>query len=147
MMPAEVAELLDRQRDVTLFMRDANGCPIGYPMTIFARPSHNAEIVFSTYRKSAKMRHLERDGRVVVLAMRAVGDAVQWVSLAGHATVWSPTASELDGLPRTMSATHEARVPEGLTGRVRDRLLSGKRVLIRIVLTEPERAALAESRR
>jgi hypothetical protein len=52
----------DAVRDVVLFCRDTTGRPIGYPMrTTACEPE---ALVFTTYRKSAKVRHIERDPRV-----------------------------------------------------------------------------------
>src|SRR6266568_1964203 len=90
-------QFLAAHRDVVLFCRDADGSPIGYPMRSVSVSGSAA--YFTTYRKSAKVRHLERDPAACLLCFVPTGGGrVEWVEVSGPATLWSPTAAELDGL-------------------------------------------------
>jgi len=132
-------EFLRHLPDVVLFCRDVTGSPIGYPMRTVAVT--DAAIVFTTYRKSPKVAHLERDPRACVLATEwprcpadpgvAAGWAVRWLSVSGRARVVTPTGDQIrevfgdGGRP-----DGETRVPAGMADHVQDRLRDGKRVLV-----------------
>jgi general stress protein 26 len=86
----EVAAHLEQHREVTLFCHDSEGHPIGYPMMLVG--VRGIELLFSTYAKSAKVRHMRADPRVAVLSVSAGDPAdLSWVSLNGTATIWQPT--------------------------------------------------------
>jgi hypothetical protein len=122
----------DAVRDVVLFCRDEAGKPIGYPMrTVACEPG---ALIYTTYRKSAKVRHLERDPRVCVLATRWDGGVLRWQSVEGRARVIVPSHEEID---RVMGTPHrsggrgtEPRVPDGMGDFVKLRLREGKRVFV-----------------
>lgn len=127
-----------------MFCRGADGAPIGYPMFIFARRA--TEIILSTYRKSAKVRHIERDARVAMLSVTSPSpETTRWVSLTGHAHVWQPGEAEVDVL--LAGGGGDGRVPEHVAQLVRRRLLDGKRILLRIELDSPELLAIREATR
>jgi hypothetical protein len=121
----------DDHPEVALFGRDAAGHPIGYPMRVAA--IDGSRVHFTTYRKSAKVAHFERDPRASVLAYEVQGDElVSWVAVTGTAVIWSPTEEELEAaLPGMGDGTREARVP-GMAEHVRNRILEGKRILLTV---------------
>ena len=132
-------DFLREVRDVVLFCRDATGFPIGYPMRTVA--ATDAAIVFTTYRKSPKVAHLERDPRVCVLATEwpgspedpdvAAGPPLRWLSVSGEARVVAPTDEQIRSVfGGGASRDGEARVPVGMADHVQDRLRDGKRVLV-----------------
>jgi hypothetical protein len=132
-------EFLSRIRDVILFCRDAAGHPVGYPMRTAACVEE--ALVFTTYRKSAKVAHIERDPGVCVLATEPVeelGDPgepprrrVRWMSVNGEARVVLPTDNQIQEVFGTQSGGDtETRVPVGMSDHVRSRLRDGKRVLV-----------------
>lgn len=125
----DAVQFLAEHRDVTLFCRDDNGSPIGYPMR--STSVSHTDLCFTTYRKSAKVRHLEADPVVRLLCFAVEGNTVEWVEAGGTATLWSPTVDELDQL---LSGPRDMRVPEGMLDHVRSRILSGKRIMIRVEL-------------
>lgn len=131
-------QFLEAHPDVALFGRDGAGHPIGYPMRIVS--VDGGRVHFTTYRKSAKVAHFERDGRAAVLAQQ-VDDSgvVHWLSVEGTAVVWSPTEAELDAVfSGSAGATAEARVPEGMSEFVRRRILEGKRILLTVGVERAE---------
>jgi hypothetical protein len=100
-------------------------------------------LVYTTYRKSAKVGHMERDPRVCVLVSDTppAGErAVRWASIAGTVRIVSPTEEEISesfaggrrgpGIEESESQEGESRVPAGIGALVQDRLRGGKRVLL-----------------
>jgi hypothetical protein len=127
---AGVVRFLAEHRDMVLFCRDRDGCPVGYPMR--STSVTDSAIYFTTYRKSAKVQHLERDPVVRLLCfVTGDGDRVEWVDAGGTAVLWSPTADELD---RLLSGPRDPRVPAGMLDHVRTRILEGKRIMIKVEL-------------
>ena len=126
-----VIDFLRETPDVVLFCRDRSGVPIGYPMrTVAVLPGR---LLFTTYRKSAKVRNLERDPRTSVLAARWSESDVRWVHVAGIAEIMAPSEDELDVLfGKRDGGTNDPRVPAGMSGYVRQRIRDGKRVVVAI---------------
>jgi hypothetical protein len=134
-------EFANSFRDSVIFCRDGAGVPIGYPMrTVACRES---VLVYTTYRKSAKVAHMERDPRVCVLVSETppAGErAVRWVSIAGTVRIVSPTEDEIresfaggrrgPSIEEGVSEEGESRVPAGIGTLVQERLRGGKRVLL-----------------
>lgn len=118
-----------------LFCRDEGGNPIGYAMrSITYEPRR---LFFSTYTKSAKVRHLQADPEIACVVMSEGGADEcwpSWVSLQGRAEVYRPTPAEAESILGHSSP--EVRVPESVITKVHDRLLSGKRSLIRLDVQE-----------
>ena len=123
-----VAALLSATRDVVLFCRDSGGAPIGYPMRTLA--THHDAVVFTTYAKSAKIRHLRRDPKACVLVTSSTSEGIVWASISGLARVVHPEPAELDEL--FDDSSNDERVPMWMAGSVRQRLAEGKRVLLEI---------------
>jgi hypothetical protein len=126
---------LARHRDVVLFCHDEKGGPIGYPMTVVS--TAHGMIHFTTYRKSAKVRHLERDPRVSVLSFVPEGASVRWASAWGTAVFWEPSEADLDEI---FASGRDDRAPAGMAANVRSRILEGKRVLVRVEVDRSETA-------
>jgi general stress protein 26 len=123
-----VTRFVDEHRDVVLFCRDARGDPIGYPMRTTACDAKR--LIFTTYRKSAKVRNLERDARVCVYVPGTAPEQPRWTSITGIARVVAPSASEIDAMFPARS--DEPRVPAGMAAFVKQRLREGKRILVEV---------------
>jgi hypothetical protein len=94
-------------------------------------------LYFATYTKSAKVRHLLADPEVacVVVSEDRAGEGwPPWVSLRGSGEIYRPSAAEIETMLERGSP--EARVPVSVIATVHDRLLSGKRSLIRLDVQE-----------
>jgi hypothetical protein len=134
----DVVEFIRANHRVFLFCRDDARRPIGYAMRSVAyRPATRA-LAFTTYAKSAKVKHLRSAPEVACL----IGDDEGWVSVSGLARIYQPSAAEVDGLIGERSP--DQRVPDAVVTKVRDRLLSGKRCVIGLTLTEVRAAALPD---
>ena len=136
----DVVEFIRGNHRVFLFCRDGARRPIGYAMRSIAyRPATRA-LSFATYAKSAKVHHLRSAPEVACL----IGDDEVWVSVAGFAHVYQPSAAEVNELIGDSSP--DQRVPESVVAKVRDRLISGKRCFIGLTLTEVRVADLPDRR-
>jgi Pyridoxamine 5'-phosphate oxidase len=135
-LSSEVLAFLDVHRDVVLFCRDKSERPIGYPMRTVA--CHDSGVTFTTYRKSAKVRNIERDPRVCVVATDRDGTSVRWVSVSGTARVVAPSDAEIEDIFGTAGTGDgaEGRVPGGMGEFVKERLRDGKRILIEVEYLE-----------
>ncbi len=132
--PSLVA-FLQRNHRAFLFCRDGDGHPIGYAMRSVAYEP--GRLYFSTYTKSAKVRHLLADPEaacVVLSEEQTDADWPSWVSLRGRAEVYRPSSEEIEAM--LSGSSSEERVPQSVITKVHDRLLSGKRCFIRIDLEE-----------
>ncbi|MEE6137570.1 pyridoxamine 5'-phosphate oxidase family protein [Mycobacterium sp. 050128] len=132
----DVVEFIAAHHRVFLFCRDGARRPIGYAMRSVTYRSATRCLYFATYAKSAKVQHLRSAPEVACL----IGDNEGWVSVCGHASVYRPSAAEVDELIGDSSP--DPRVPESVVTKVRDRLLSGKRCFIGLTLTELRAAEL-----
>jgi hypothetical protein len=132
----EVVDFICTNHRAFLFCRDGDRRPIGYAMRTIAYHSASRCLYFTTYTKSAKIRHLLANPEVACL----VGDDSGWVSVNGVAWVYQPSEAEIDGLIGVGST--DDRVPDSIVTTVRDRLLSGKRCFIEILLDEVRAAQL-----
>jgi hypothetical protein len=115
-----------------LIVNGPNGAPIGYPMT---SRLFDGALEFNTYRKSAKMAHIIRDGRVccvVVPRDRAADPRV--LTLWGRAEPDEGSVAPWIEASRDATATPGFEVPVDIAQQVRQRLLSGKRVIVRVAL-------------
>jgi hypothetical protein len=131
-----VADFIGSQHRVFLFCRDGARRPIGYAMRSVAYRPDTRCLSLATYANSAKVRHLRSAPEVACL----IGDDKGWVSVSGSARVYQPSAAEVDELIGDSSP--DQRVPDSVVTKVRDRLLSGKRCLIGLTLTEVRAADL-----
>jgi hypothetical protein len=130
-----LVEFLRRNHRAFLFCRDDTGGPVGYAMrSVTYEPGR---LYFSTYTKSAKVRHLLADPEAacVVMSDDPAGEGwPSWASLQGRAEIYRPSPAELEPMLERSSA--EVRVPEAVIAKVHDRLLSGKRCFIRLDVRE-----------
>ena len=136
----DVVEFIRANHRVVLFCRDGARRPIGYAMRSVAYHSATRCLYFATYATSAKVGHLRSAPEVACL----IGDEEGWVSVGGLAHIYQPSAAEVDELVGESSP--DQRVPESVVTKVRDRLLSGKRCLIGLTLTEVRAADLPDRR-
>jgi len=129
------------ERRAVLFASDRRGAPIGYPMTVLAADA--TEVLFTTYAKSAKVRHLAADPRaaVLLLAPPTPTGPLRWVSLQGRAVVSAPTPAQVEDLFARRGS--DPRVPVAVLERTRRRLLDGKRVVITVVVDSASPGAAA----
>ena len=116
---------------VFLLARRSDGYPTGYAMMATARPADRV-IEFSTYRASAKVKNLVREGAGSVLAVADGPDGRRMLLAEG-------TVSLAEG-PRHLG---DPRAGAGATGEVPAEILStvarshesGKRVVLELHLT------------
>ena len=130
-----LVDFLRRHHRAFLFCRDEGGSPIGYAMRSITYEEQR--LYFATYTKSAKVRHLQADPEVacVVVSEDRAGECwPSWVSLWGRADIYRPSPEETESILER--STPELRVPESVITKVHDRLLSGKRSLIRLDIEE-----------
>ena len=137
-----VMEFMTRNHRVFLFCRDDAERPIGYAMRSVAYAAATHCLYFATYTKSAKVRHLRADPDVacLVLPSEPSDGAAHWVSVRGTADVYRPSATEIDAM--IDAASPDSRVPDAVVAKVKDRLLSGKRSLIRLTVDQVRAADL-----
>ena len=132
-LEATLVEFLNDNRRAFLFCRDESGRPIGYAMQSVG--CDLTSLYFSTYAKSPKVKHLRADSAAacIVLSGQDVMDQ-PWVSVRGNAEVYQPSAEEINEM--IGAGTTDGRVPHAVVAKVRDRLISGKRCFIRLVIDE-----------
>ncbi|CAJ62641.1 MULTISPECIES: pyridoxamine 5'-phosphate oxidase family protein [Frankia] len=139
-----------------LIVTGADGGPIGYPMTV---RWCDGTLEFNTYRRSAKVTHLRRDGRVCVVVVprdRAAdrrvlsvwgrvqpgeGSIEHWMHDGdGTDPTPSPSTPPQTTPPHVTSphvtapqvTTPHVTTPPHVVSRVRERLLDGRRIIIRV---------------
>jgi hypothetical protein len=120
-------------RRAVLFCRDDRGLPIGYPMSIFL--TEGTTLLFTTYAKSAKVARFEADPYVHVVVQSGGADEPTWLSFDGSLRVERPDGAQVDAMFERR--TQDPRVPAAVTASVRARLVDGRRVLLRVVPSEP----------
>jgi hypothetical protein len=128
-------QFLADHAQVYLIVRRPDGTPMGYPMT--GRWLHGG-LEFSTYRKSAKVRYVERDERVCCLVVprdRAKDDRV--LAVWGGAAVNDASRQRWQESLDDREQKVNVEVPAAVRAKVADRLVTNKRVIIRV---EVERA-------
>jgi hypothetical protein len=106
-----------------------DGAPTIHPMTGFFG---DGRITMTTYRKSAKARNVERDGRAACLVVNGYGKTpVEAVCVRGRAAL-----RRAEGLAPPTRASDAPKVSAAVSGRVADRMASGKRVLLAVAAEE-----------
>jgi Pyridoxamine 5'-phosphate oxidase len=123
----DLSSFIETHRRAFLVTRTAAGGPTAHPMTLIP---HDGTMYFNTYRKSAKARNLARDPRLACVVTSPELDA--WVTVKGRA---EEVAAE--ELPASMlgGGGAEGIITHADLARVRERVASGKRVYLRVVLT------------
>ena len=136
----DVVHFIQSTHRAFLFCRDSSQRPIGYAMRSVAYRPATRSLAFATYVKSAKVAQMRSVPEVACV----IGDQQGWISVRGLAHVYRPSAAEVDELIGDSSP--DQRVPEPVVTKVCDRLLSGKRCLIRLAITEICAADLPDRR-
>ncbi len=123
---AEALRFVAAHPHVFLLARRRDGFPTGYAMMARVR---NGCVEFSTYRASAKVRNVQRDGWASVLACTGGHEPLVLVA-SGPVEVLEDVGWGLDpvGEPSGPAAT----VPREVTETVRARHSSGTRVVLRL---------------
>lgn len=130
---SEVAAFLRANARAFLLTKRASGGPTGHPMTL--RVSAEGDLLFNTYRASAKARNVAREGRASCLVTTRYDDpAPSWVLVTGPAELLPPSENHV--WSTSVGGAPVAGVAAGVGGKVSARLADGKRVLIRL---RPER--------
>src|SRR5262245_46015954 len=134
-IPDDVAAFLARYTRMFLLTRRRDGSPTIHPMTGFFA---DGRVTMTTYRKSAKARHVERDPRAACLIVNGYGKSdVRGALVRGRASL---RAGGVAALPSsTAPAADRPKVGAGVAERVADRMASGKRVFLDV---EPDAAEL-----
>ncbi|MEM6108737.1 pyridoxamine 5'-phosphate oxidase family protein [Mycobacterium sp. 050272] len=138
----DVTDFLCSHHRAFLFCRDAAGEPTGYAMRTVAY--RGGELLFATYTKSAKVRNMRARPEVACLVQSGPEHTASWVSVRGRAAIYLPARDEVDAL--MTSASSDARVPDAVVATVRDRLISGKRCIIRVAVEKVVASNLAAAR-
>jgi PPOX class probable F420-dependent enzyme len=132
-LTAEAAAFLRANARAFLLTRRRSGGPTGHPMTLRLTPE--GDLLFSTYRASAKARNVAREGRASCLVTTPWDDpSPSWVLVTGPAVLLGPEAN--DAWRTSVGGPAVAGVGPEVASTVEARLADGKRVLLRI---RPER--------
>lgn len=114
---------------------------MGYAMlTVGYTDGH---LLFTTYTKSAKVANLRAHPEVACVVMSDPQRDAAWVSLKGRAEMYQPSPAEVDEL--VPASSRDTRVPDSVVAKVRHRLLTGKRCIIRIKLHSVVATSLASA--
>jgi hypothetical protein len=128
---SEALEFLRRHPHVFLLARRPDGFPTGYAM--MARV-HDGAVDFSTYRASAKVQNLLRDGVAgIVAAAEEPGDDRVLVA-EGPVTLLDGSHWDTGSGPDDGREVARALVPAEIAHKVQDRHDSGKRIVLRVTL-------------
>jgi Pyridoxamine 5'-phosphate oxidase len=134
-------QFLAEHTQVYLVVRRPDGTPMGYPMV--GRWEDGA-LEFSTYRKSAKVRYVERDDRVCCLVVprdHCAGDRV--LAVWGRAAMGEASRERWQAAVNGPTGAVGIEVPAAVRAKVADRLGTSKRGILRV---EVERAAFVSGR-
>jgi hypothetical protein len=134
-------QFLAEHTQVYLVVRRPDGTPMGYPMV--GRWQDGA-LEFSTYRKSAKVRYVERDDRVCCLAVpRDSSEEDRVLAVWGRAAMGDAGRERWQAAANGPTGAVGIEVPASVRAKVADRLSTSKRGILRV---EPERAAFVDGR-
>lgn len=142
--PAQVDAFLRYQHRAYLFVETDGGEVRGWPLTAFYR---SGLLYFTTYVKSVKVRHF--DGAMTSAAIVATPEGetpVRFCEVRGAIRVvpFTPEVVERFLAFRAQeSLDQNAETSEAMKARFRDRLTSGKRVLIEIDVEAAELGQVA----
>jgi hypothetical protein len=132
-IPDDVAAFLARHTRTFLVTRRRDGGPTIHPMTAFFA---DGRVTMTTYRKSVKARNVERDPRASCLVVNGYDKAdARGVLVKGRG------ALRAGALAPPAGGGEAPKVSGGVTGRVADRMASGKRVFLDVV---PDEAAFVQ---
>jgi PPOX class probable F420-dependent enzyme len=126
----ELDAFLSNHTRTMLVVLRADGSPTVYPMLGLWR---DEALWFNTYRRSAKMRHLERDPRVCCVVLSGDDELhPPAIVLRGEAEIMEPGTMLPLGPSGVSDVARPAGVTDGVVTKVADRVASAKRVLIRV---------------
>ncbi|MBM4406373.1 MAG: hypothetical protein FJ039_09380 [Chloroflexi bacterium] len=137
-LPPDVLAFVRANPRTFLISRRKDGSPTGHPMLCLIG---EGRIQFSTYRKSAKVQNFQRDPTVACLATTRYDDP------SFKAAIVRGQARLREGLELPTRETPETSswVSKGVSSRSKERLASGKRILLEILPSEA--AMLTDVRR
>lgn len=127
-MSTEATAFLRANARAFLLTKRASGTPTGHPMTL--RLSVDGDLLFNTYRASAKARNVARQGRASCLVTTPYDDpAPSWVLVTGsaellgpeHCGLWASSVggAAVDGVGPEVASTVEARLASGTRALIR----------------------------
>jgi PPOX class probable F420-dependent enzyme len=136
MSEAEVRDFLTSHETVILCSTNRDGVP--HPMPMWYAVDADGSVVMTTFRKSQKVRNLERDPRVSLLVEDGGGvyEKLRGVVLYGRAELTHDTEAVLDVLSRVTGRYRSAAGADPALLRNALRGQAAKRVAIRV---RPER--------
>lgn len=129
----EALQFVAAHPHVYLLGRRADGFPTGWAMT--ARVADRS-VEFSTYRASAKVRNLTREGRAGILALDETGGSDLTLFLEGPVELAEEAAWATPRPDARWPAGRVPPVPAGITETVQRRHGDGKRVVLRVVVEQ-----------
>jgi general stress protein 26 len=137
-LPPDVLDFVRNNPRTFLISRRKDGSPTGHPMLCLIG---DGRIQFSTYRKSVKVQNFQRDPTAACLATTKHDDpAFNAALVRGQARVREGLELPMRETPQTSSW-----VSTGVSSRSKERLATGKRIILEIVATEA--APLADVRK
>ncbi len=130
----ELDSFLSKNTRTMLVMLRRDGSPTIYPMLGLWR---DGALWFNTYRRSAKMRNIERDPRVCAMVLSGQDELTPpAVVMRGKAEILEP-GTTIPTVPAGGSGiSRPAGVTDGIVTKVADRVASAKRVLFRVAPDE-----------
>jgi hypothetical protein len=128
---AEALRFIAENRHVYLLSRRADGFPTGYPMTAFADPDAGF-VDFSTYRASAKVVNLLREGAGAVLSRTFPPAPLRWAVVRGAFSI----RENADFLADIRNPADARLLPDGYRDAARRAHESGKRCVVRIAVED-----------
>jgi hypothetical protein len=128
-------DFISQHPHVFLLGRRADGFPTGYAMMSKVR---EGAVDFSTYRSSAKVKNLMRDGVAGILAASEAPDDERVVFAEGPVSLleggrWLDDDDEASGRP---SSRFRPAVPAAIVETVGSRHDSGKRCVLRVTIEQ-----------
>lgn len=126
----EAWDFVSTQSRSFLLTRRASGAPTGHPMTL--RVTGDGDLLFNTYRASAKARNLTRDPAVSCLVTTAADDPdPRWVLVTGTAEVLDRDEG-IQAWARSTGGPAVTVRAEVVGDTVRARLADGRRIVVRL---------------
>jgi hypothetical protein len=134
-VPREVDDFLTAHTRTMLVTVRSDGFPTIHPMVGMWS---DGALWFNTYRKSAKVRNIERDPRVCCVVVGGTDDLARpAVVLHGHAQVMPP-GTPIPRVGGTAPATAPAGVTGGIVRKVETRVAENRRIMVRVEPTHAE---------
>jgi hypothetical protein len=106
--------------------------PTGYAMRTLGYADR--QLLFTTYTKSAKVQNMRADPSVACVVLAESQPEKAWVSIRGTAVIHQASPAEVEALIPASSS--DPRVPDAMVAKVRDRLTTGKRCIVRVTIDD-----------